>query len=235
MDVSKIAFKRIVSDVSDIIKNPLDDNGIYYHHDEDNIINGYAMVIGPRDTPYFAGYYLFQFTFPYDYPHSPPKVVYYTNDGETRFNPNFYKSGKVCLSVLNTWKGEQWSACQTIRSILLILVTALNSNPLLNEPGIKEKNPDIEKYDEIILYKNIQIAIIRMIRDKSYEYLFPFFENKIVELFLKNKKMILDIILKEKKLYPKSRKLSTQLYNMEFKLSYKDLEKEFNDLLIELK
>ena len=137
--------------------------------------------------------------------------------------------------MLNTWKGEQWSACQTIRSILLILVTALNSNPLLNEPGIKEKNPDIEKYDEIILYKNIQIAIIRMIRDKSYEYLFPFFENKIMELFLKNKKMILDIILKQKKLYPKSRKLSTQLYNMEFKLSYKDLEKEFNDLLIELK
>ena len=57
MDVSKIAFKRIVSDVSDIIKNPLDDNGIYYHHDEDNIINGYAMVILP-DIIYFNLHFL---------------------------------------------------------------------------------------------------------------------------------------------------------------------------------
>ena len=47
---------------------------------------------------------------------------YLTNDGKTRFNPNLYRNGKVCISLLNTWKGEQWTSCQTIESILLSLV-----------------------------------------------------------------------------------------------------------------
>ena len=68
--------------------------------------------------------------FPTDYPHTPPTVTYYTNDGYTRFNPNLYKNGKVCISILNTWKGEQWTGCQTIRTILLSLCTLLNNNPL---------------------------------------------------------------------------------------------------------
>ena len=80
---------------------------------------GYALIIGPKDTPYAYGNFLFKFLFPYDYPHTPPKVTYHTNDGYTRFNPNLYKSGKVCISLLNTWKGEQWTGCQTIKSILL--------------------------------------------------------------------------------------------------------------------
>ena len=123
---NKTALKRIAADVSDIIKNPLEDNGVYYKHDEDTIVDGYALIIGPSETPYSGGIYLFHFIFPNEYPHLPPKVIFCTGDGETRFNPNFYKNGKVCLSVLNTWKGEQWSACQTIRSILLTLVTTFN-------------------------------------------------------------------------------------------------------------
>ena len=35
-----------------------------------------------------------------------------TGRGQVRFNPNLYKDGKVCLSLLGTWpgaQGEQWS------------------------------------------------------------------------------------------------------------------------------
>ena len=46
--------------------------------------------------------------YPTEYPFKPPKVTYKTNDGFTRFNPNLYKNGKVCISLLNTWQGEQW-------------------------------------------------------------------------------------------------------------------------------
>ena len=56
----------------------------------------------------------------------------------TRFNPNFYRNGKVCLSILNTWEGEKWSSCQSIRSILITLQMTMNETPLLNEPGIHE-------------------------------------------------------------------------------------------------
>ena len=46
---------------------------------------------------------------------------------------NLYKNGKVCISLLNTWQGEQWSSCQNISTILLNLVALLNNTPLLND------------------------------------------------------------------------------------------------------
>ena len=50
--------KRLLKDVVDIIKNPLDDNGIYYKHDENNMLRGYALVMGPEQTLYNYGYYI---------------------------------------------------------------------------------------------------------------------------------------------------------------------------------
>ena len=102
---------------------------------------------------------MFKFQFPANYPHSPPKVEFCTSDGYTRFNPNLYRSGKVCLSILNTWKGEPWSGCQTISSVLLAMCTILNNEPLLNEPGIEKSHRDYASYNEIIRYKNIEVAI----------------------------------------------------------------------------
>ena len=116
--MSRKSQLRLLRDVTDVIKNPLAENGIYYIHDEDNIRNGYAVVFGPSETLYQYGAYFFKFTFPYNYPFSPPKLTYMTNNGKTRFNPNLYRNGKVCISILNTWKGEQWTSCQTIRSVL---------------------------------------------------------------------------------------------------------------------
>ena len=139
--ISKETQKRLLKDVADIMRNNLSNQGIYYIHDEENILKGYAMIFGPKDTPYENGVYFFNFKFPYNYPYQPPKLEYLTNNGKTRFNPNLYRSGKVCLSLLNTWKGEQWTSCQTIRSILLTLVTVLNEHPLINEPGIKMSSP----------------------------------------------------------------------------------------------
>ena len=46
-----------------IFKNPLTDNGIYYCHDEEDILKGYAMIMGPEGTPYFGGYYFFEFSY----------------------------------------------------------------------------------------------------------------------------------------------------------------------------
>ena len=79
--ITKQSQKRLIKDVVDIIKNPLAEQGIYYVHDEDNILKGYAMLIGPEDTPYENGVYFFNFDFPYNYPYQPPKLTYLTNDG----------------------------------------------------------------------------------------------------------------------------------------------------------
>jgi ubiquitin-conjugating enzyme E2 Z len=162
--VKKDALRRIISDIKELMKNPLTTHGIYYEHDETDMLKGRALIIGPADTPYADGFYFFTFQFPTNYPHAPPKVEFCTSDGVTRFNPNLYRTGKVCLSILNTWKGEPWSGCQTISSVLLALCTILNDEPLLNEPGITKTHRDYDAYNEIIRYKNIEVAILGMLR-----------------------------------------------------------------------
>jgi ubiquitin-conjugating enzyme E2 Z len=161
--ITKETISRLVKDISFIRKNPLTENGIYYHHDETDMLKGKAMIVGPPDTPYYGGFYFFDFHFPFNYPYSPPKLTYLTNNGHVRFNPNLYTNGKVCISILNTWHGDQWSSCQTISSILLTLCTVLNSNPLLNEPGIRTSHVDIPNYNRIIQYSNISVAVCDMI------------------------------------------------------------------------
>jgi len=192
--ISKDTISRLVKDITYIHKNPLTEDGIYYSHHETDMLKGYAMIIGQSDTPYFGGYYLFEFLFPTDYPYSPPKLIYQTNDGNTRFNPNLYTNGKVCISILNTWHGEKWSSCQTIHSILLTLCTILNKNPLLNEPGVKINNPDIEKYNTIITFKNISVAVCDFLRKKYISSASEIFHLIMKDLFLQNYDKLLAIV-----------------------------------------
>jgi baculoviral IAP repeat-containing protein 6 len=62
-----------------------------------------------------------------------------TDNARVRFNPNLYKSGKVCLSLLGTWSGPGWDPEHS--SILQVLVSIqsliLNSDPYFNEPGFQ--------------------------------------------------------------------------------------------------
>ena len=62
--VTAAAQKRLLKDVKDVLKNPLTDHGIYYIHDEQNIMKGYACIMGPSDTIYKHGAYLFTFEYP---------------------------------------------------------------------------------------------------------------------------------------------------------------------------
>lgn len=189
--MSDINIQRLAKDIKNILREPIEN--IYYRHDEENILKGYALIIGPPDTPYQNGYYFFEFTFPETYPFLPPKVKYYTNDGFTRFNPNFYVCGKVCLSILNTWKGEGWTSCQNIRSVLLSLQCAMNDKPLLNEPGITEQHRDFNNYNTMLRYKNIEVAILGIINEKYLDKKFMQFKDKILEHY----KISREIIIKD--------------------------------------
>lgn len=196
--ISKDTIKRLLRDIKELIRSPLCENGIYYHHSETDMLKGYALIIGQPDTPYYGGYYLFEFHFPADYPHSPPLVTYHTNGQNVRFNPNFYKNGKVCISILNTWNGEQWSSCQTITTILLTLCMVLCKNPLLNEPGTNTNDANITTYNDIITYANINIGICDVILgnihlDENLQQQFSFFNDIIYTTFLKNYDNIINL------------------------------------------
>ena len=224
--ISKETINRLLRDVKQIIKNPLTENGIYYIHDDTDMMKGYAMIIGPSDTPYFGGYYFFELTYPTDYPHSPPKVKYCTNANKIRFNPNLYTCGKVCISLLNTWKGDQWTSCQTISTVLLTLCTLLCDNPLLNEPGITINSLDLIPYNEIIQFSNLDIAICDLMNKKEGVYL-PFFENFYVfmkEQFMKNYDTLLSIINSKHKMYGDDIKiLKTGFYSMTIPIQYNNI------------
>lgn len=229
--IKKETISRLIKDVKEIIKNPLESHGIYYKHDDEDLLKGKALIIGPQGTPYENGFYLFEIKYPSNYPYSPPKIIYKTNDGLTRFNPNLYKCGKVCLSVLNTWRGEQWSSCQTISSILLVLCTVLNDTPFLNEPGITKTHIDYDNYNSIIKYKNMEVAIINMLTNENINLLFSDFINVMNEHFLNNFNTILTIIDKEIEQQtinnnPDTNIITTSLYQMNFKINYKELKKK---------
>jgi ubiquitin-conjugating enzyme E2 Z len=230
--ISKECMNRLLKDVKQIIKNPLTENGIYYIHDDTDMMKGYALIIGPLDTPYFGGNYFFEFNYPIDYPHSPPKVKYWTNGNGIRFNPNLYTSGKVCVSLLNTWRGDQWTSCQTISTVLLTLCTLLCNNPLLNEPGVTKINPDMNGYDEIIQFSNIDVAICDIIEKKKSVYI-PFFDNfypYVKENFINNYNKILDFAEKKNIEYNgEVKNYRTNFYSMNVLVDYNYIIKRLKE------
>ncbi len=59
--------------------------------------------------------------------------------GTARFNPNLYADGKVCLSLLNTWAGQQWTPGQSTILQVLVSIQAMIfcDEPHCNEPGFE--------------------------------------------------------------------------------------------------
>ena len=234
--IPKETIERLLKDIKDIYMSSLEEQGIYYKHSDTNILKAYVMIVGQPDTLYFGGYYFFQINIPVDYPHVPPVIEYLTNDGVTRFHPNFYKSRRVCLSMLNTWRGEQWTSCLTIKSILLTLLSIMDSHPMLHEPGVTEKHHDFNNYHNMILYKNIDFACIRLIDEFVDTSIIPFeieykeyFYKFMLELFKKNANGLKQVVTSCMKIKNCNKFYSiTGLYNMSFYVSFDELLGKLN-------
>ena len=232
--LSKNMVKRLIRDIRSITTDPLTDHGIYYTHSDSDILKGQALIIGPAETPYHHGFYLFDFEYPSDYPHQPPVVKFRTNDGVTRMNPNLYKCGKVCVSILNTWRGDAWTGCQTISTILLTLVSLLNSTPFLNEPGITEDHQDYASYNQIIQYKNYDTAIYNMLTSSNIKAHFSNFIPKMQDYFIDNYRAI-DKRLKElsrelKRLNLEPQLVRTGIFRMHIVINYTEIRQRLSSL-----
>lgn len=214
--ITKDSIRRILSDVREIMTCPLTDSGIYYAHDEEDVLLGHAMLHGRPGTAYADGYYFFRIKFPPDYPHAPLIVTFLTNDGVTRMHPNFYKTGYVCLSILNNWKGEQWTGCLTLKSVLLTMVSIMDEAPMLHEPGVRESHADFLSYHRIIEYKSIEFACCRLLNRAEFDrYIIlpaackPYFYERMRELFKANHEQILERARALKNKYPNTNTTSS--------------------------
>ena len=229
--ISRETTKRLIGDIRDLRKSPLHDEGIYYKHDESNMLLGYAYICGPKDSMYFGGNYFYKFEFPYDFPHRPPKVTFMNIDGKTRFHPNMYRSGKMCLSILNTWKGDQWTGCQSIRSILLTILSILDDKPLLHEPGFTESHKDFIQYNKIIKYRNFEFSI-NQILDKiqnsgaNLSFYTDLFKDDIICQFHKNKHELTTFIEEHKDV--EIEEVKTGIYNLSAQINWKSVYSDFS-------
>ncbi|KAJ3057080.1 hypothetical protein HK097_000544 [Rhizophlyctis rosea] len=147
----------------DIQRNP--DHQLYLWYDENNFKHVHALITGPASTPYCLGLFDFVFNFGDDYPSGPPKVTALTtSNGRVRFNPNIYANGKVCLSILGTWRGEageQWSSAHGILSVAMSIQSLMSDKPYLNEPGFEDTKDEkiMETYNQKIRHETIRISI----------------------------------------------------------------------------
>lgn len=216
--IPKETVTRLLRDIRDVMTDPtLQECGIMYQHSETDMLTGYACIVGPSDSLYFGGYYYFVFKFPTNYPHSPPIVSYLTNTGNIRFHPNFYTNKKVCVSIINTWRGEQWSGCQNIRSVLMTFQSLFDKEPLLHEPGIRSGHSDFQSYHTMVEFYNYKFACLTVLTEfTTYitieSALVPAFQEFMHRTFQTNKGKIREILTEREKKYPDKKTISIGVY-----------------------
>eukprot|EP00756_Hemistasia_phaeocysticola_P010170 Hpha_TRINITY_DN14999_c2_g10::TRINITY_DN14999_c2_g10_i1::g.143696::m.143696 len=147
--------------------------GIYIAPHEDDMTQVDALIIGPEDTPYEGGFFHFAMKFPPEYPLRPPSVRLLTTDGGcVRFGPNLYADGKVCLSILGTWpEGPQWTAEQSLRSVLLSVQSLMNEKPYHNEPGFEgpeRQSGDAARYGDMVRHETLRVAVAGMLEHPTW-------------------------------------------------------------------
>ncbi|KAI1877384.1 hypothetical protein JX265_003392 [Neoarthrinium moseri] len=103
---------------------------------ENNVFVWEVVLMINDDCKYYGGaYFRAHLTFPPEYPHLPPKLVF---QAPVPFHPNIYASGELCISILHPPEddkygyetaAERWSPVQTPETILLSVIS------LFSEPN----------------------------------------------------------------------------------------------------
>ncbi|XP_065205683.1 baculoviral IAP repeat-containing protein 6-like [Planococcus citri] len=176
-------------------------SSIFVRRDTNRLDMMKALIVGPAETPYSNGCFIFDIFFPANYPNGPMLVnLETTGRGSIRFNPNLYNDGKVCLSVLNTWTGspeERWNAKTS--SLLQVLVSIqsliLVPDPYFNEPGYQTSRNTVpgqqesRAYNARIIQATVLWAMLEQLRNPS-----PVFKEIIqTHFYLKRNEILMEI------------------------------------------
>ena len=212
------SVKRMMKDIQIIEQSEL--QGVYFKVSDENMFEIHLMIVGPNDTPYQNGLYFFTLNFDKEkHPFVPPKAKFYQGLQGIRFHPNFYSNGKVCLSLLNTWQGPKWSACQTLLSISSVILSLFDDNPLAHVPGFDDPMhyKSQQEYKQIISYMNIRNIIEVMYcmdntDNTDDKNIFGLFEKEIKDHVDKNRENIEDFLVK--KFVGNHSRYNISIYNM---------------------
>ena len=232
-NIQRRGKSRIIYDVKNIEKNKDNLNnqeGLYFKFniDDSDFSSKYKMlIVGPDDTPYVGGLYLFNAQFPDQYPYRPMKMTSMTQGGGIRKHPNLYVCGKCCFSFLGTWTGPPWSACQNPTTVGISMRSVLTNNPIVNEPGWEKRNdPNTKLYENLIRYFNIRYAVIEILENFPVNYLD--FKKEIINIFIKNySKYKIEV---NKFIHLNKKVIKSPVYNFEISVNCDALLKSLENL-----
>lgn len=120
---------------TEIMQNSLPD-GVFVRTWEARLDLLRVLIVGPYDTPYEFAPFVIDLHYGASFPTSSPEAYFHSwTNNMGRINPNLYEDGKICLSLLGTWDGdnrnEEWSSK---KSTVLQLIVSLMGLVLVKEP-----------------------------------------------------------------------------------------------------
>lgn len=154
---------RLAQEIADLSSSlPIDcTNAMFVRADEDRLDVMRAIIFGAEGTPYAHGAFEYDIFCIPGYPDGPPKVnLQTTGNQDVRFNPNLYANGKVCLSLLGTWRGnasENWDPnLSNLNQVLMsIQAVVMSEEVYFNEPGYEHEAGTQAGESKNLAYSNI--------------------------------------------------------------------------------
>ena len=120
-----------------------------------DIWNWSGVIIGPVDSPYEGGVFVFEINVPHSYPFGAPSIKFIT----PILHPNIDdQTGTVCMDIL----GHQWSPAQTIPKVVVALVSLLFDPNFEADPASPAISIDLARQ-----WRNDPEAYIDMVRDHA--------------------------------------------------------------------
>jgi ubiquitin-conjugating enzyme E2 G1 len=131
-----MALNRLQKEYKQLLKDP---NYMFnVIPSEQNFFVWDIILFGSIDTIFEGGIFKAQLSFPKEYPNRAPEFKFITQIP----HPNFYKNGKVCISILHEGVdefkyesiSERWMPSHSVSTILMSIATLFTS-PNLESPA----------------------------------------------------------------------------------------------------
>ena len=135
---------------------------------ESNFFEWVLAIEGPPNTIYDGHLFEAVLNFQKDYPLTPPKMSFLTK----MYHPNIFKSGDVCISILNSRPGnyfdeksalmdENWKPTLGVREIVYSVLSML-TDPNHDSPANSEAS-----HDYVHNFEGYKKKVFRLLRENN--------------------------------------------------------------------
>jgi ubiquitin-protein ligase len=119
-----IQSRRLNAELQNLRKQPIEYTTAY--PDEKNMLIWYCLIVGPEDTPYHGGHYIYKIVHGDNYPFVAPDYFFLTPNGRYTVNT------KICLTN-SSFHASEWNSSWNIMSLLTSFLSIFLDD---NEHGI---------------------------------------------------------------------------------------------------